>query len=177
MLSHLTKKVFSEALLPEVNDFECGTNNWSRDVSDWIKNDAIRLMERRKTAVWLYENEEHHQVGYGSLGVTIWPLVFPEDPKKRLQILPSLGVRSAFQNRGYAKEICADLIKEAQEFFDKERQGGRELYPFLGLFVHPENHIAKAVYQSLGFRRYHFKSHDRILNIDYESMIIFLNWS
>src|SRR5437588_494581 len=76
--------IFDSGHLSRVKDFECGTQPWEVEVSDWIKaprgaGGALDDMANLGTRVWLYETEADELVGYGSLGETFWR--WP-DPKK-----------------------------------------------------------------------------------------------
>src|SRR6266851_1077583 len=61
MASNLTRIPFSESLLPRVQAFDCGSEPWQLEISDWIKApagkdgavDAIGV----GTEVWLYAND------------------------------------------------------------------------------------------------------------------------
>src|SRR5436305_14693726 len=100
MSSRLSAKAFDEACQSEVTNFNCGENPWALTINEWIKSDdAIQRVQKKSTKVWLYYNDADKLVGYGSLGVTKWP-IFSEEPKKPVLILPNLGVQKEFQRQG-----------------------------------------------------------------------------
>jgi len=161
--------------LDEVRDFDCGCEEWCAAINEWIKGgDAIRSMKKRNTKVWLYYDLEHGFVGYGSLGTSNWKALFPADPKKRILLLPSLGVQENYQGKGYGKLICGHLIQEAQDYFQQEKARGVSIAPFLGLLVHPRNLNAKRLYKSVGFSGFEYFYVDPDDGIRYEGMGKFL---
>ncbi|GAC1473742.1 MAG: hypothetical protein NVSMB9_22920 [Isosphaeraceae bacterium] len=163
--------VFSEAHLESVSDFSCGGDSWAVPINEWIKNgDAIRALKKGKCRIWLYHNDNDEQIGYGSLGITNWPVIFRDDPKKSVLILPNLGVRHEHQKKGYGKVICGHLIHEAQKEFESNFRKGKKIAPILGLLVHPDNHGAKSLYRSMGFSSYDYFHDDREDDIRYEGM-------
>jgi len=173
LLSH---KEFDEACLDEVKDFNCGEEAWCVSVNEWIKNgDAIKFMKKRKTKILLYYNGENEFVGYGSVGTSNWKSLFPEDPNKRIMLLPFLEVQKEHRGKGYGHFICNHLIEEAQAYFLREQARGVSIAPFLGLLVHPGNFDAKDLYRSVGFGDfgYYYVSTDD--GIRYEGMGRFLN--
>jgi GNAT superfamily N-acetyltransferase len=156
--------------LPEVQSFDCGTAVWALTINDWIRSgDAISNMRTRGTKVWLYY-ECSILVGYGSLGTTTWPILFPKEPKKPVLILPSLGVQTASQQKGFGKLICEHLIEEAQSFYRERLEKASPIAPLLGLLVHPDNHAAKSLYKSVGFSLYDYFYDDKDDGIRYEGM-------
>jgi len=159
-----------------VQDFDCGEEEWCASVSEWIKNgDAIKFMRKRKTKTFLYYNSENKVVGYGSIGTSSWKALFPEDPTKRILLLPFLGVQKSHQKKGYGKSICNHLIEEARAYFLREQARGVSIAPFLGLLVHPQNLDAKRLYRSLGFSEYEYFHVGKDDGIRYEGMGRFLS--
>ena len=69
MSGTLVRISFKAELLPKVQNFDCGTEAWEREVSDWIKTPegAIEALADG-TAVWLYATEEGDLVGSDPLG-------------------------------------------------------------------------------------------------------------
>ena len=115
MLTQPSLKPFVEESLslPEVQSFDCGDEPWAITINEWIKSgDAVTNMRKRGTKIWLYY-VNYALVGYGSLGVTNWPILFPEEPKKPVLILPNLGVQKQEKRKGYGTFICKHLIGEA----------------------------------------------------------------
>jgi len=98
----------------------------------------------------------------GLLGVTNWPILFPEEPKKPVLILPNLGVQKQEKRKGYGTFICKHLIGEAQTLYRERVAKGKSIAPLLGLLVDPRNGDAKSLYKSVGFSEYsYFQRHDR----------------
>jgi hypothetical protein len=91
---------FTPALLPTVQAFDCGSEPWEREVSDWIKRpageDGAVDALARGTAVWLYVNDAGELVGFGSLDKTEqrWPKA--KDPKVPASIIPWVAVERRF---------------------------------------------------------------------------------
>jgi ribosomal protein S18 acetylase RimI-like enzyme len=156
--------------LPELRSFNCGDAQWARTVNEWITGgDAVRHMRKGGTKIWLYYANSD-LVGYGSLGRTNWPILFPEEPKKAVLILPSLGVQEKHHRKGYGKYICNHLIEQAQSLYRKRVDEGKPIAPLLGLLVHPENTDAKALYKSVGFSTYPYFHDDVDDGVRYEGM-------
>ena len=143
---------FSAALLRDVQGFSCGEEPWQVEVAQWItgesEDNALKRMAEG-TEVWLYRNENHDVVGYGSLGKTAWSWPPPKGPKEVVSIVPYLGVQERFQsepkglprNARYGYRILLDLIAKATG------HGTR----VLGLFVDESNTRAIAFYERAGF--------------------------
>jgi ribosomal protein S18 acetylase RimI-like enzyme len=156
--------------LPEVRSFDCGDAQWARTINEWITGgDAVQDMRKRGTKIWLYYDGSE-LVGYGSLGATKWPILFPEEPKKAVLILPNLGVQKVHQGKGYGKYICNHLVEQAQSTYLKRVAEGKPIAPLLGLLVHPENANAKGLYKSVGFSKYPYYHEDSDDGIRYEGM-------
>ena len=133
--------------LDEVQAFTCGTQSWQLQVSDWIKGKPVgksvrESMLNRNTSVWIYFNSNDDFVGFGSLGPSQWKYPGPRD-KMLLSCIPMLGVGSQFHRRGYGRQILRDLRRKAES-----QKTDR---PLLGLWVHPENTAAIALYHGDGF--------------------------
>jgi hypothetical protein len=120
--------VFTEALLPRVQGFDCGDTPWEQDVAAWIqqgpnKGGALDAMADLGTEVWLYETEAGQLVGYGSLGVNEWRYPNPrKSDRVPIQIIPYFGIRRQFQGQPpapcpreerYAHRIFEDLLVKA----------------------------------------------------------------
>ncbi|OAI45626.1 hypothetical protein AYO44_12615 [Planctomycetaceae bacterium SCGC AG-212-F19] len=81
MPSFLRKIPFTDELLPAVQGFFCGNEDWERPLAEWItagpqvKNGALYELKKRKgkLQVWLHVNEHNDLVGYSSLGESNWP--------------------------------------------------------------------------------------------------------
>lgn len=151
---------FSQALLPKVQNFECGTDLPALLASQWIKSPlpfpgALKSMQVYGNSLWLYflnvaMLEEQYLVGFGSLGVTRWAIDPPDGPKRDVGFLPMVAVASSFQGkpttqgeRRYSQLIMEDLIAKARE------RNFRELC----LYVHKDNIRAIRLYNSFRFRQ------------------------
>jgi hypothetical protein len=150
---------FSESLLSEVANFDCGAESYETEVADWIraprgKGGALDDIANNKTQVWLYRTAANELVGYGSLGQTAWRW---DNPKKGpwipIYVIPFLGVQTPFKkqppgpkDQRYSHRILDDLIYKAVTHSDKHR--------LLGLCVHPENESAIAFYKRFNFAEY-----------------------
>lgn len=164
MTQRLRKVVFCEALLPLVKDFHCGDEPWDREVSGWIHDPggALRDMHgKRPCSVWLHINDNDSIVGFSSLCESNWA-GYP-----KLSIIPNVAVSTEFQGHGYFREIMEHCVDEAIAAHCDE---GR--IRMLGLFVHPQNQKAIAIYeQCFGFERFSQVYHDKATGITYIGMI------
>ncbi len=151
----LRKLAFTRELLPVVQDFECGEEEWETEVSDWIKapqEGAADAVEQGICAVWLYRTPDRILVGYASLGLSLNPWNIPGYGKARVAIIPFLGVGTQFQGQPrtvrwfdrYAAQMMRDLLAEA---LNLEGRG----HPILGLMVDYRNERAISFYERLGF--------------------------
>lgn len=157
---------FDEELLAAVAAFDCtsgvSTEYWEREINDWIrmeadKGDGALYWMGKGTQVWLYANEDHDVVGYGSLCPTNWPDPAVEEgwhkklPRKPISLIPAVGIDQRFQGgpkgaekaERYSTKIMNHLIHQARQY--------EERLPFLGLYVHPNNDRAIGFYLSTGF--------------------------
>jgi ribosomal protein S18 acetylase RimI-like enzyme len=172
MLTQPSLKPFVEESLslPEVQSFDCGDEPWAITINEWIKSgDAVTNMRKRGTKIWLYY-VNYALVGYGSLGVTNWPILFPEEPKKPVLILPNLGVQKQEKRKGYGTFICKHLIGEAQTLYRERVAKGKPIAPLLGLLVDPRNGDAKSLYKSVGFSEYSYSHYEPDDGVRYEGM-------
>ena len=124
MAYDLRAQPFSESLLADVRDFDCGDERWQVEVARWIKDasadDCAVTWMRRGTKVWLYRTDEGELVGYGSLGTTKWRVV-RDAPRQSVSIIPGIAVQRRFQgepkqvppDERFAYRIVADLISKA----------------------------------------------------------------
>jgi ribosomal protein S18 acetylase RimI-like enzyme len=90
-------------------------------------------------------------------------------------ILPNLGVDERHHRKGYGRQICQHLIKEAQAHYLKCKASDQPIAPILGLLVHPMNHGAKELYRSVGFRNYEYYYVDNSDDTKYEGMAVLLD--
>jgi hypothetical protein len=143
---------FSAALLPEVQDFDCGTTNpWETEVSDWIKepsldrDGAIADMTNRGTEVWLFRlnSAQGPIVGFASLGESNWPLNPSPAPRTKINIIPNMAVQKVYwgqsDDNGKFSDQILDFIKFGAE-------GHTERQRLIGLYVHPQNDGAIRLY-------------------------------
>jgi hypothetical protein len=155
---------FSDSLLPEVADFDCGAEPYETEVADWIqaprgKGGALDDMANNKTQVWLYRTAANELVGYGSLGQTAWRWNNPKKgPWVPIHVIPFLGVQTPFKkqppgpkDQRYSHRILDDLIYKAVTHLDKRR--------LLGLCVDPKNEPAIAFYKCFNFAEYTLNKH------------------
>src|SRR3989442_152452 len=126
MSADLQRLPFTPELLAKVQAFDCGTEPWEGEVSDWIKaapgeGGAVdELLQGNQ--VWLYITAAGELVGFGSLGEARqrWP--GQKDPKIEASIIPMLGVARRFWGQPpgpaeerYSSRILGDLIVEARK--------------------------------------------------------------
>src|SRR5688572_25422895 len=100
MPDQITRVGFRPDLLPEVSNFDCGTNAWEVAVSTWIKgtdpgNSVLSDIVNWGTRVWLYYNAAGVLVGFGSLGTNAWTIE-SKRVKVPVSIIPVLGVDRRF---------------------------------------------------------------------------------
>jgi ribosomal protein S18 acetylase RimI-like enzyme len=175
MSGQLSPKPFVEQSISEVQDFDCGSTVWARPLNDWIKNgDATKRLRKGDTKIWLYY-AELDLIGYGSLGVTSWPVIFPE--RQRIIHLPNLAVQEKHQRKGYGKMICKHLIEEAQALYRQLKANNKPIVPIVSLLVHPENADAKGLYKSLGFANFDYFYRDPDDGVRYEGMARLLDFA
>jgi GNAT superfamily N-acetyltransferase len=170
----LEKTPFSAALLPIVQDFDCGDDDSSREVAEWIKGPVMEDLGP-DCEVWLYSTPEDGIVGYGSLGGREWR--YPnstKSPRMRINTIPFVGIQWAFQGqpRGESEtkffvQIMGHLALEARKHTDR--------FPLLGLFVRPENQRAIAAYRKIGFEEFPPPYTDGETGVIYARMIAYLD--
>ena len=100
---------FDASLLPLVQDFDCGSAPWQREVADFLKaplghpeGGAAQFVADREASVWLFQAADGQTVGYAALGEKVWSIPHPQGPRKQqhpLQYLLFLGVRKEFQHQ------------------------------------------------------------------------------
>ncbi len=170
----LRKSLFSEQLLPLVQDFDCGDEPWEREVADWIKaplgaHGALDEMDAglRSCRVWLYAEQPNEVVGFGSLGPSRWP-----SPIGPINLIPNVGMRRQYHGQPgppapieerFSMQIMRDLIDEAHKLGQS---------PLLALYVHPQNAKAIRLYTRLGFRNYSKTWTDPQSGVVYQGMIL-----
>jgi hypothetical protein len=173
----LSRIDFTEQLLPKVQSFDCGSEPWQREISDWIKaprgsGGAVDALDKH-TQVWLYMDEEGNLVGFGSLGVASqrWPGL--KDSPIFVSIIPWMAVDRRFwgkpegpQDQRYSGLIFRDHIAEALQKKDE--------LPLLILFVYIDNAAAIKLYQRAGFRELHKRFTDKKTGWQYVRMVLVL---
>ena len=131
--------------------FECGPEEWSQYVADWIRAPADRLFDsalyalQRGTSVWIYRLKITKEiVGYASLGVSKWN-------KKPIQLIPAFAVATAFQGQPkdvdsrerFSSRIFRDVLREAYRLSEGENPRAK----LIGLFVHSNNQRGRIFYE------------------------------
>ncbi len=148
----LDKTPFSEDLLPLVQDFDCGDDEASKEVSDWIKGPVLEDIGSN-CQVWLYSTEQDGIVAFSSLGGRNWR--YPNSKKSALALvntIPFIGIKKQFQGepRGdppkYFTQIMAHLAFEAGMHADR--------LSVIGLVVRPDNDRAIKAYMRVGFTEF-----------------------
>src|SRR5438046_1556169 len=81
---------------PEVQAFECGSEVWQREVSNWIKGQCLEEMGDDGCRIWLYVSEADGFVGFGSLGTTLWSWPKNSSPRVNIALIPMLGIDRHF---------------------------------------------------------------------------------
>jgi ribosomal protein S18 acetylase RimI-like enzyme len=150
MASSLTSVEFSESYLPQVQGFDCGDEEWSLAINDWIRGDAsnprsaLSSIRVRGNRVLLYKDPGGQIVGVGSVGDTPrkWPR--PDGRRAKLAIVPTMAVHRQHKGNGYSYEIMGDLIAIAQCLPGLSVR-------VLALDVQQENTVAFHLYKKIGF--------------------------
>jgi GNAT superfamily N-acetyltransferase len=197
MVIQLKKVRFGPDLVPAVLSFDCREDRanpalpWEQEINDWIKADPSTgdgarhsIIKYPDCRVWLYllESEEGRLevVGYSSLSSSKWPdpynpKIDPKLPRVPISLIPAMGIQTSFQKgpegaepeERYSTQIMGHLIHEAREML-------RERQPFLGLYLHPENHKAMKFYRRVGFVDFAQTWKDKKTGVVYRSMILSL---
>src|SRR5262249_48350007 len=149
---------FSPQKLADVQGFNCGSDPWETELSDWIKGDAnvddtaLGVLRLGTSRVWLYRLPSTGEVvGFSSLGTSQWSYPKPKDDKITVSILPNVAVQS--QYHGKPDNVTADMKYSAQIMghllYEARILGNR----ILGLFVDAQNAKARAFYErKIGFK-------------------------
>jgi hypothetical protein len=178
-----------------IDGFDCREDRgrdatfWEQEVNLWLSADpamregALYRIRKKDCKVWLYFNQATELIGYGSLGKAKWPdpgmnPPIPDLPMVPISLIPSVGIQTPYHGGPagaayadkYSTQILNHLVFEA-----RKKLGERQ--PFLGLYVHPQNHRAIACYRRYGFIDFpHPYSHPDA-GVEYPSMILLLsNW-
>lgn len=151
----LSKANFTLDDLPTVQSFDCGSEPWELEVSNWLKgppnSDCAAATIQKGSKVWLYGLDSGRIVGFGSLGTTEWRWTGKKDPYVPLSVILSYGVHKDFKkqppsddpNNHYSGQILGDLIEEAIDL--------RDTKPILGLCVDGRNTKAIHLYKRFQF--------------------------
>ena len=175
---------FTEALLPLVADFDCGTLDYQQEVAEWIRGQApgtvLDSIRKRSTPtlVWLYSTPQDGIVGFGSLCASNWDSVPDGKRDMPIVLIPNIGLKPRFQRYPpdaeredrYSTQIMEHLKREARVF----QLQHPHLLPLLGLFVHPDNEAAKRLYRRVGFVDYPQTYTDDAAGVTYQGMILAL---
>lgn len=186
--------VDDHALRPLLDGFDCREDRarpptyWETEVNVWLSADpetregALYRVRRKDCKVWLYFNEDTKLVGYGSLGKSKWPDAgikspIPDLAMVPISLIPSVGIQTPFQSGPsgaaygdkYSTQILNHLVKEA-----RKKLGERQ--PYLGLYVHPENHRAIKCYKKYGFLDFPHPYRHQDAGVEYLSMILLLSF-
>jgi hypothetical protein len=105
----LVRIPFAESLLPKVQSFDCGTEPWEIEVSDWIKMPEGAVADLKAgNQVWLFANEDGDLIGFGSLGEAQvrWPTA--KDPRIHVPVIPMLGIDKRFWESRFRSSAKAD---------------------------------------------------------------------
>ncbi len=109
-------------------------------------------MQSGRCKAWLYKNAGEI-IGFGSLGPSKWPIL-SETATRKISLIPWMGIDARFRGlpegvpklERYCSQIIDDLIDEALK-----KAATR---PHIGLCVHPDNHLAIALYRRHEFADY-----------------------
>jgi GNAT superfamily N-acetyltransferase len=152
-----------------VRDFSCGEEAYERELAEWIQHDSLPTLARGGK-VWLYVTAQKEIVGYGSLAVSRWNYPAPSNKRISLALVPAVAIQKAFWGKPdgpceerYSSQILDHLIVEAARLPTD--------IPFLGLFVHPDNHRAIRVYERHGFQQFSQTATDKATGVIYRGMI------
>lgn len=133
----------SKIVLPEIQSFECGNDDWCMHASQWIKGSdpngqtAVSSISKHGTEVWLYRDESDGAlVGFCGLGKTTWNIEGPTE----VSIIPQFAIHSTFQRRGLSYAIISDILARALD----------HKTPLVVLQVHERNH-AIHIYRKFRF--------------------------
>lgn len=169
----LTPVVFSPELADSVRDFDCGDEPFQSELADSLRGESHDAM-RRGVKVWLYVNPAAEVVGFGALGATRWPYPGASDKKVALAVIPAVAIQRRFWGRPegvepgarFSSQILRQLIFHAVDWPGKP--------PALGLFVHPDNHAARKLYERFQFVPHHRTYTDPATGITYSSYVLAL---
>jgi hypothetical protein len=143
---------FSAALLPDVQGFDCGTDPWETEVSDWIKEPSLERygalsdLANRGTEVWLLRlgSPQGPVVGCASLGESRWPLKPSPNPRTIISTVPNMAIQTPQKGGSDENGKFSDQFLDLLKFV---AQGHAERQRFIGLYVHPNNAPAIRLYQ------------------------------
>jgi GNAT superfamily N-acetyltransferase len=169
MADLLSAVPFEAAHAALLGDFSCGEEPYEQELADWIRNDSLATIHRGGK-VWLYATTQREIVGYGSLSVTRWNYPEPSSKRISLALIPAVAIQKQFwgkpdgpREERYSTQILEHLIVEAATLpID---------IPFLGLFVHPDNHRAVKAYERHGFQPFTQIYTDKVTGIVYRSLL------
>jgi len=158
---------FSPDLVSIVQEFNCGPDEWSKDVNSWIRGgpddgeSALSCIanQNRWCRVWIYSTGESPTpetlVGYSSLGLGRWPFGTTKIP---IGTIPFLGVDLRFQKQyhegkeSFAMGMYRDLLSSADALLDPQIK-------ILGLYVDPRNDDGIKFWRKCGFENLEGKTY------------------
>ena len=184
MIRRLRCEVFDEGRhLHRLQDFDCGEEDYQREISEWIRNSTADcvlddLKARPDLQIWVYFLKKT-VVGFGSLVLAEWELRRDGEKKSKVPVIliPNVGLSREFHGQPrdakdkfdrYSSRILDDLTAKAKARKPKRR--------WLGLFVHPANKGAIRLYERHAFTRVDdivYKHPD--FKIEYPAMILDLD--
>jgi len=159
MSSALIRHPFTASDWESVQTFDCGDEQYEREVAAWIKGPGEPDVDSALTSlnhpehpgrVWLYKLEDGTLVGFGSLGQNEWRWKGKKDPFVPVTIIIWVGLCREYQGEPegpkegkYSVQILNDLIKGAEK--------DQFTHPVLALCVHKDNVKAIKLYKWFGF--------------------------
>jgi hypothetical protein len=161
----LEAEEFSSNARGEVADFFCGSEPWELAIADWIKatsddkTGALWSMKAKRTKVWIYYDGISF-VGYGSLGETNWSWPYPDGERKKVSIIPCLGLALAFQ--GEPKESLPKDRFSGQIIRHLTYHAIQQGHQFLVLKVHRKNDRAIRLYERWSFTPFPVREGDYV---------------
>jgi GNAT superfamily N-acetyltransferase len=174
----LKRVPFSDALLPEVSNFDCGNELWEIEVASWLKaepsnpDSASALQKAGRCSVWVYRHPSTDDiVGFTSLGTSRWKWPAPNSKRVMVNIIPHFAVAKDFWGQPdgpraerFSTQMLIDVVSEARSV-----QG---VLPLLGLFVHEHNGRAIQFYKAHGFEFFDHRFEDDATGAHYPAMIV-----
>ena len=167
-------------LAPEddVSGFNCGSEEWQREVADFLKEDALAQQEMRLNSTFLFYSGEQ-LVAYTTLVASNLDLEADPDRLRGLpgvseaigggrRVFPAVliaqfGVAAGLQRKGYGKQLLEWAIGHVADLGVGVR--------FLTLHVHRDNQQGRRFWDSQGFVRSTNRSGSTALFLWYDLLI------